>query len=337
MIASEEPIFYKHKKVNLKSNVRKWNWTSFKNPARTDSAELSHWQCANEDPNKLYPFAKFNRKINLIKYSEDEYNKYLLDNSWSKAETDHLIDLCDRYDLRFYIINDRWDSNEYPHLKPRSIDELKDRYYKVNGIMQRIKQGDDAKVFVFDLEHEQKRREQLEKLFNRTKDQVDEENYLLDELKKIEIRKKERERKQMDVNKLLTAVVDLESTNTVTLPSLQASNLFKHRNSLETQSPSLNNKRVKQRKISTQSNNETKNVINLNVNSNSNSLNNSTEALPISPASSTQNMETRNKKSLIFKVILKSSSSKNPQFCQKKMKIQTFLYLNIFLSLICFS
>ena len=70
--------------------------------------------------------------------------------------------------------------------------------------------GDEHAPYVFDLEHEQKRREQLEKLFSRTKEQIDEESYLMEELKKIEIRKKERERKQQDVNKLLTAVVDLD-------------------------------------------------------------------------------------------------------------------------------
>ncbi len=70
---------------------------------------------------------------------------------------------------------------------------------------------------MFDIEHEQKRREQLEKLFNRTKEQIDEEQYLLEELKKIEIRKRERERRSQDVNKLLTAV-DL-NINLITEPT----------------------------------------------------------------------------------------------------------------------
>ncbi len=86
------------------------------------------------------------------------------------------------------------------------------RYCKVTGIMQKVKFGEDTQTYVFDLEHEQKRREQLEKLFNRTKEQIKEESYLIEELKKIELNKKERERKQQDVNKLLTAVVDYENT-----------------------------------------------------------------------------------------------------------------------------
>ncbi len=127
----------------------------------------------------------------------------------------------------------------------------------------KLKTTEESQVYVFDLEHEQKRRQQLEKLFNRTKEQIDEELYLIEEMKKIEIRKREREKKQQDVNKLLTAVVDLENTNnrqqqvlgsssgsiggSSVLNSSQ-SNLLKHRapsndNSLNNTS----NKRIKNR------------------------------------------------------------------------------------------
>lgn len=81
-------------------------------------------------------------------------------------------------------------------------------------------------MFVFDLEHEQKRREQLEKLFSRTKEQVEEEHYLLEELRKIEARKKERERRSHDVNKLLTAVdININSSNDLLLVN-QSKGLF---------------------------------------------------------------------------------------------------------------
>ena len=38
--------------------------------------------------------------------------------------------------------------------------------------------------------------EQLEKLYSRTREEVEEEEYLIEELRKIEIRRKEREKKQ---------------------------------------------------------------------------------------------------------------------------------------------
>lgn len=139
------------------------------------------------------------------------------DEAWTREETDHLFELCQTYDLRFFVIHDRWDPSRFATTgggKSRTIDELKDRYYKVTGIVQKLHTScDDSQIFVFDMEHEHKRREQLEKLFNRTKEQVDEELYLIEELKKIEARKKEREKKQQEVDKLLTAVGDMETSS----------------------------------------------------------------------------------------------------------------------------
>lgn len=45
---------------------------------------------------------------------------------WSKEETDQLFDLCERFDLRFVVIADRFPSS-------RTVEELKDRYY--SGIL----------------------------------------------------------------------------------------------------------------------------------------------------------------------------------------------------------
>lgn len=43
--------------------------------------------------------------------------------TWTKEETDHLFELCERFDLRFIIIADRFPTQ-------RTVEELKDRYYK---------------------------------------------------------------------------------------------------------------------------------------------------------------------------------------------------------------
>ena len=45
----------------------------------------------------------------------------------------------------------------------------------------------------------------MERLLARTKEQVEEEEMLCAELKKIEMRKKEREKKQQDLQKLISA------------------------------------------------------------------------------------------------------------------------------------
>ena len=252
------------------------------------------------------------------------------DDSWTKAETDYLFELCKRYDLRFFIIHDRWDSSMFPSGKNRTIDELKDRYYKCVGLIQKVKNGEDSHIYVFDLEHEQKRREQLEKLFNRSKEQVEEESYLIEELKKIEIRKKERERKQQDVNKLLTAVVDLENSvkenskqNSSSSQLQQGNRINKSLNENRISSSTLNsnqqqlnnssstlNKRVKQRKFSTQSN---QNGTNNNSLNNSVDLNN-TALSPTPTQQGNQSAETKekNKKSIIFKAVVESTGIKFP-------------------------
>jgi DNA methyltransferase 1-associated protein 1 len=140
LIPAEEPkAIYQHPKAKLRYGVRKWHWVEFKNSARSDSAVFSHWRCVNDDQNKEYPFAKFNKQIKLFSYTDQEYTQYLnTDESWTKAETDHLFDLCKRYDLRFFIIHDRWDPSLFPAGKERSIDELKDRYYKITALLQKV-------------------------------------------------------------------------------------------------------------------------------------------------------------------------------------------------------
>lgn len=70
--------------------------------------------------------------------------------------------------------------------------------------LTRAKSHND-KVYMFDAEHEKRRKEQLKKLFERTPEQVEEEQMLLSELRKIEQRKKERDRKTQDLQKLITA------------------------------------------------------------------------------------------------------------------------------------
>lgn len=81
---------------------------------------------------------------------------------------------------------------------------------------------DDSQLIAYDRLHETKRKEQLEKLLSRsvavhygrpmgrvcvrrTAEQVQEEEVLMAEFKKIEMRKKERERKQQDLQKLISA------------------------------------------------------------------------------------------------------------------------------------
>ncbi|CAF4848880.1 unnamed protein product [Pieris macdunnoughi] len=202
---------YKQNKAKLgMRKVRKWAWAPFTNPARKDNAVFHHWKRAAEEA-KEYPFAQFNKQVSIPSYSESEYNQYLKSEDWSQAETDHLMDLCQRFDLRFIIIHDRWDKAAF---RDRSVEDLKERYYNICAILSKVKTNPwsntvtmvngEKRVYHYDADHERKRKEQLKRLFERTQEQIDEEQMLLTEVKKIEARKRERERKTQDLQKLIS-------------------------------------------------------------------------------------------------------------------------------------
>ncbi|XP_050674156.1 DNA methyltransferase 1-associated protein 1 [Leptidea sinapis] len=202
---------YKQNKARLgMRKVRKWVWAPFTNPARKDNAVFHHWKRAADEA-KEYPFAQFNKHVSIPSYSESEYNQYLKSEDWSQAETDHLMDLCQRFDLRFIVIHDRWDRAAF---RDRSIEDLKERYYHICATLSKVKTNPwsnsvtmvngEKRVYHYDAEHEKKRKEQLKRLFERTQEQIDEEQMLLTELKKIEARKRERERKTQDLQKLIS-------------------------------------------------------------------------------------------------------------------------------------
>jgi len=193
---------YKQLKAKLgMRKVRPWKWMPFTNPARKDGAVFYHWRRV-ADEGKEYPFAKFNKQVPIPSYSDAQYQQHLQSESWSRAETDHLFDLARRFDLRFGVMRDRWDAARFPN---RTVEDLKERYYHVCTMLTKIKGGQEGKLYVFDADHERRRKEQLKRLYERTPEQVEEEQNLLNELRKIEARKKERDKKAQDLQKLITA------------------------------------------------------------------------------------------------------------------------------------
>ncbi|KAF4521301.1 hypothetical protein B566_EDAN002305 [Ephemera danica] len=200
---------YKQMKAKLgMRKVRPWKWMPFTNPARKDGAIFHHWRRA-ADEGKEYPFAQFNKQVPVPTYTDTEYQSHLHVEGWGKQETDHLFDLCRRFDLRFVVIRDRWDRSRFPD---RAVEDLKQRYYEVCGILTKVRteqvrstSHQEPKVYSFDADHERRRKDQLKRLFERTPEQLEEEQNLLNEMRKIEARKKEREKKTQDLQKLITA------------------------------------------------------------------------------------------------------------------------------------
>lgn len=144
--------------------------------------KLNHW-VKEKDKEEDYSFAKLNKKIDLVPMSEEDYDRVAntLQSDWSKEETMHLWDLCERFDLRFIVIHDRF---EYS----RSIEEIKDRYYSLSKKLLEDR-GEHSHPIVkkpYNFEYEVRRKTNLEKLFLRTKEQQEYEKSLLDEVKKLE-------------------------------------------------------------------------------------------------------------------------------------------------------
>jgi len=195
---------YKQMKAKLgMRKVRPWKWLPFTNPARRDGLVLYHWR-RSADEGKEYAFSKFNKKLELPIFSDVEYTNHLTAEGWTKPETDHLLDLCNRFDLRFPVIHDRWDRATYK--TARTIEDFRERYY---GLIEKLEtlHADPSKAgskpYYYDGDHERRRKEQLVRLYNRTPDEVEEEEMLRAEMKKIEARKKEREKKTQDLQKLI--------------------------------------------------------------------------------------------------------------------------------------
>lgn len=101
-----------------------WQWLPFTSSARKDNLELYHWVKVVNGvrPTGDYAFAKYNKTVDVVRYTDEEYAKYLSDSNWTREETDQLFDLCEQFDLRFIIIADRFTPS-------RSVEELKNRYY----------------------------------------------------------------------------------------------------------------------------------------------------------------------------------------------------------------
>ncbi|KAL3572289.1 hypothetical protein D5086_026193 [Populus alba] len=164
-----------------------WQWLPFTSSARKDNLQLYHWvRVVNGvPPTGDYSFAKYNKSVDVVKYTEEEYEKYLTDPMWTKEETDQLFDLCERFDLRFVVIADRFTSS-------RSVEELKDRYYSVSRAMLIARAPSPGDVSghplvkePYNSSQETERKRALSLVLSHTKHQERKDTQVLAEAKKI--------------------------------------------------------------------------------------------------------------------------------------------------------
>ncbi|PYH77217.1 hypothetical protein BO82DRAFT_436038 [Aspergillus uvarum CBS 121591] len=231
-IAINENRYKGRPKWMSKLRVRPWRMAPFENGARSDGLVLRHWQRQNEPAKsalegsemevdektdgqnasetveKDYMFAKYNIKARVPnRYTDEEYNRHLKNDDWTRQETDYLMDLVEEYDLRWVVIADRYDYQPHPvdaatnttALVPakryRTMEQMKARFYFIAASMLALEHPPSEmseaefelheKMMKFDPERERSRKELAALQLNRTADEVREESILLEELKRI--------------------------------------------------------------------------------------------------------------------------------------------------------
>ncbi|TLD26422.1 hypothetical protein PspLS_05269 [Pyricularia sp. CBS 133598] len=230
-IVPETSVFKKRRQASRKPAAR-WELRQFTNSARDDaSLILRHW-CRKQDvtgggtgdasmegtgqpppPKDTIEdsaFAKFNVKVDVPQYNDDQYNSRLQNAEWTKEETDYLLELVRDFDLRWPLIWDRYDykpaqaegdttngtsSAVVPLASTRSMEDLKARYYEVAAKMMAVQKpaqymtNDEFQLYEtmlkFDPVQETQRKKFAANCLTRTKEEAREEESLLLEVKRI--------------------------------------------------------------------------------------------------------------------------------------------------------
>lgn len=236
-----EVTSFKKRRFGSRKPAAKWEMRPFRNSARGDDGALvlRHWRkkvdldapphedqmdgmqtqdqadgVNGEEKKEILEdssFAKFNVKVPVPQYSDDQYKKNLLNDDWTKDETDYLLELVRDFDLRWPVIWDRYDFHPQPPPgpdggesvsvavipapKPRTMEDLKARYYEVAAKMMLIQKpaaymtGPEFKLYEtmlnFSPATETARKQFVANTLSRSKDEAREEESLLLELKRI--------------------------------------------------------------------------------------------------------------------------------------------------------
>ena len=221
--------------VDPSTKVSKWVWTPFKNSARVrDPDAVMHWQRATTVVDD-YPFAKLNKKLYVVELpsAASELAKLLGHSNadacekatgWSFADTKLLFSLCQRFDLRWFVVHDRFTSFSK---KKKSLPKLKERFYVVSAALVNAGLGDPSSsssdltygrafvpaktralvraslaTFVYDKEYDEEREKQLETNFSKSKATEREEAALVAEVRRINVRLQKLEAQKSNVSKL---------------------------------------------------------------------------------------------------------------------------------------
>lgn len=241
-IVPDVSVFKKRRHASRKPAAR-WGLKGFTNSARDDNGALvlRHWRRKTDDgapppeqpvhdgeggqlagegadaaptadePLEDSAFAKYNVRVQVPQYSEDQYNANLESDDWTREETDYLMQLAKDFDLRWPIIWDRYDyvpqppaddadtsdpsTAMVPAAQSRTLENLKARYYEVAAKMMAVQKPAQymtrpefelyEMMQSFDPAQERARKEFALNTMARSQDEAREEESLLLEIKRI--------------------------------------------------------------------------------------------------------------------------------------------------------
>ena len=181
----------------------RWEWKKFTNKARKDGLALGHWERTRGEggrPGTMgedgeYVFARYNQLSGVVRYDDEEWHRLLAgDPGWGREETDYFFEMCERFDLRFLVIQDRYHFAGGPE---RSVEDLKHRYYSVARRLLVSREGGEAAVahepvmqHRYNVNAEKDRKHALSILMRRSRRQELEDAATLKEAAEIEARRR---------------------------------------------------------------------------------------------------------------------------------------------------
>ncbi|ERT01841.1 DNA methyltransferase 1-associated protein 1 [Sporothrix schenckii 1099-18] len=186
----------------------------------TDDPKVQEGQPGEpEQPMDDSAFAKFNVRVVVPQYSDDQYAANLQHPDWTKEETDYLMELVKDFDLRWPLIWDRYDYRPadgaaassppasaadatavVPASQPadgasRTMEDLKARYYEIAAKMMAVQKPAQYMTQAeynlhgimanFNPEKERQRKAFVTNALMRSREEVREEEALLFEVRRI--------------------------------------------------------------------------------------------------------------------------------------------------------
>lgn len=187
------------------SDAEKWRLAVVRTPTISEitgkpvsDLGLKHWVRSTVPEST----SSFGRGIEILKYTDEEYEQYLQEATWTREQTDRLFQLCALFGLRFTTIHDRFgcsgpcdptttklleleaeafrdSQSDVIISQDKTMEDLKDRYYSIQKALLAARNSSDPELqrhlafdATFDPYYETRRKEQLSRLLQRSKDSV---------------------------------------------------------------------------------------------------------------------------------------------------------------------